>query len=134
MEYSVVRSDDVDRVDMDEMTDGLIQPDVRRIQAELDADDVVANLWYFDEDEAIVHHEHERQEEVYLVVEGEFEVKFGAAGDTDVERVEEGDVFRAAAGVPHGHKCLSQRGVIFAVGAPNVTDVNPETYTPYDEA
>ena len=135
MDYSVVDPDDVDRVDMGEMTDGMIEPDVRRIQAELDLDEMVANLWYFEEGESITHHEHEEQEEVYLVVEGEFEAKFGEAGDTDVETLYEGDVFSASAETPHGHRCVSEGGgAIFAVGAPNVTDVNPSTYTPYDDA
>lgn len=135
MEYSVVSPEDVDRVDMSELTDGVIQPDVRRIQAELELEEMVANLWYFDEDEAITHHTHEEQEEVYLVVEGEFEAKFGEAGDTDVETLEEGDVFSAAPDLPHGHRCTSEGGgVLFAVGAPNVTDVNPESYTSYEDA
>ncbi len=135
MSYSVVDPEDVDRVDMGDMTDGLIEPDVRRVQMELDLQEMVANLWYFDEGEAIVHHEHMEQEEVYLVVEGEFEAKFGEAGDAEVETIEEGMVFSAGPEVGHGHRCVSEGGgVVFAVGAPNETDVNPSTYTAYDDA
>lgn len=135
MDHAVVPTEDVPRVDMSETTDGIIDPDVRRVQAELGTENLVTNLWYFEEGEEMVHHVHDEQEEVYYVLEGEFELKLGEAGEAASHVVDEGTFFAAGAGVGHGHRCTSaDGGVLLAVGSPNVTDINPDTYTPVDEA
>lgn len=135
MDYAVVPPEDVPRVDMSEATDGIIQPDVRRIQAELGTENLVTNVWYFEEGEEMVHHVHDEQDEVYYVLDGEFELKLGKAGAAESRVVDEGTFFAAAAGVGHGHRCTSgDGGALLAVGAPNVTDIAPDTYTPVDEA
>lgn len=135
MDYAVVPTEAVPRVDMSEATDGIIDPDVRRVQAELRTENLVTNRWYFDEGEEMVHHVHDEQEEVYYVLEGEFELKLGEAGEAESRVVDEGTFFAVGAGVGHGHRCTSEDGgALLAVGAPNVTDINPDTYTPVDEA
>ncbi|WP_335999869.1 cupin domain-containing protein [Halorientalis halophila] len=135
MEYAVVDTEEIPKVDLDEALNGMFDPDVRRVQAELGTENLVASLWYFEEGEEMVHHEHEDQEELYYVLDGEFEVKLGDAGETETVVAEEGTFFAAGPGVGHGHVCTSaDGGVVLAVGSPNVTDINPETYTPVDEA
>lgn len=135
MEYAVVSDDDVPAVDLSEALDGMFDPDVRRVQADLGTEEMVVNLWEFEAGEEMVHHAHEDQEEVYYVLDGEFELKLGEAGDAEAVTVDEGTFFAAGTGTGHGHKCVGDgSGRLLAVGAPNVTDINPETYTPVDEA
>ncbi|MDY7083012.1 MAG: cupin domain-containing protein, partial [Halobacteria archaeon] len=132
--YEVVHTEDVPRVDLDEALDGMFDPDVRRVETQLGTEKMAPSLWYFDEGEEMIHHAHSEQEELYYVLEGEFEVKFGEAGDTETYNVGAGTFFAAGPDVEHGHKCVSERGIVLAIGSPNVTDINPDTYTPFDEA
>lgn len=134
MDYEVVSTEDVPKVDLSEALDGMFDPDVRRIETQLGTEEMVPSVWYFREGEEMIHHAHQEQEELYLVLEGDFRVKFGEPGSTEEHSVEEGDFFAAAPDVKHGHKCVSREGRILAVGSPNVTDINPSTYTPFDEA
>ncbi len=134
MDHAVVHTDAVPRVDMSETFDGLFDPDVRRVQAALGTEQLVTNLWYFEADETMVHHSHEQQEELFYVLEGEFAVKFGAVGATQTERVGVGGFFAAGPGVKHGHACVSDTGVLLAVGAPNEPDIQPASYTDFEDA
>jgi len=133
--YDTVSSEDVPRVDLSEALDGMFEPDVQRVQSELDLDEMVVNIWHFEEGESLMHHRHDEQEEFYYVLDGEFEIKFGEPGDTDLRRVGTGDMFAASPEVGRGYRCVSEGGgSVLAVGAPNVTDINPGSYTGYDEA
>lgn len=134
MDHAVVKTEEIPRVDMSETFDGIFDADVRRVQGSLETEQLVTNLWYFEAGEEMVHHEHAEQEELYYVLEGEFVVKFGDTGETETTTVTEGTFFAVGPDVGHGHKCVSEEGVVLAVGAPNVTDIQPETYTPFEEA
>jgi len=35
--------------------------------------------------------------------------------------------------VGRGYECVSETGTVLTVGAPNVVDIDPEKYTPFDE-
>ncbi|MFB6164783.1 MAG: cupin domain-containing protein [Haloarculaceae archaeon] len=132
--YSVVDTDDVPRVDMSEMLDGLLDPDVRRIQSELGTDESVVNVWYFEPGEQMPHHHHDEQEEVLYVLAGEFEVTLGEPGDVERRTVGPGDFWAAGPGVGHGHKYVGDdEGVVLGIGAPNVPDINSDTWQSVDE-
>ncbi|MFB6180112.1 MAG: cupin domain-containing protein, partial [Halorientalis sp.] len=97
--------------------------------------EMVVNVWYYDPGEEMPHHAHNDQEELFYVLEGEFELILGKEGDTERETVGPGAFYAAGPGVGHGHKNVGdEEGAILAVGAPNVADINPETWTPVDDA
>lgn len=134
MDYAVVSADDIEAVDLSEALDGMFDPAVRRVQADLGTEKMVVNIWEFESGEEMVHHAHEKQEEVYYVLEGEFKLKLGEASSAETVTADEGTGFAVGPETGHGHRCISEEGGrLFAVGAPNVTDINPETYTPFDE-
>jgi len=109
--------------------------EVRRVQTELGTEEMVTNVWEFEEGDAMVHHSHEEQEELYYVIAGEFRLKVGDVGETEEHTVSEGDLFAFSPDVGRGYECVSEDGgTVLSVGAPNVVDINPEKYTPYDDA
>ena len=134
MDYGVTSIEDVPSVDMGDAVEGM-DAEVRRVQTELGTDEMVTNVWEFEEGDAMVHHYHDEQEELYYVIKGEFRLKVGDVGDTEERRVEEGDVFAFAPEVGRGYRCVSEEGgTVLTVGAPNVVDIDPEKYTPFDDA
>lgn len=133
MDYGITSIEDVPSVDLSDAVEGM-DAEVRRVQTELGTDNMVTNVWEFDEGDAMVHHYHDEQEELYYVIEGEFRLKVGDAGDPEERTVEEGDIFAFAPDVGRGYVCVSEEGTMLTVGAPNVVDIDPEKYTPFEEA
>jgi quercetin dioxygenase-like cupin family protein len=135
MEYNIASIEDVPPVDLGNLGEVEMEPDVRRVQSELGAENMVANFWEFEEGDAMIHHRHEKQEELYYVVEGEFRLKVGEAGETKEYTVSEGELFVASPETGRGYRCVSEGGGhVLSVGAPNLTDINPEEYTSFEEA
>jgi quercetin dioxygenase-like cupin family protein len=102
-----------------------LQPDaVTNMEYEvLHTDEVNATLWYFEPGEEIGYHAHSEQEELYYVVEGEFSLKLGRSGETEIVEVGPGDFWAAGPGVGHGHRYVGDdEGVVLAIGAPPVED------------
>jgi quercetin dioxygenase-like cupin family protein len=132
--YEVVDTEDVPRMDMGELLDGLLETDARRITAALGAGESVISVWYFEPGESMPHHAHNEQEEVFYVLEGEFEVVLGPAEDVERKTIGPGSFYAAGPGVYHGHRYLGEdEGQLLAIGAPNVNDINPDTWTPVEE-
>ncbi len=122
-EYEVVSTEDVSKTDLSDVDALPPESDVRDIDAALGAEDVLVKLWYFEPGEEIQYHAHSEQEEIFYVLEGRFSLKLGRSGDTEVVEVSEGDWWRAAAMVGHGHRYLGdETGVVLAIGAPKVDD------------
>lgn len=110
-----------------------MEPDVRRVQSELEAEEMVANVWEFEEGDAIIHHRHGKREELYYVADGKFRLKVGDVGETEEYTVSEGELFVAAPETGRGYRCITEGGGhVLSVGAPNVTDINPEGYTSFE--
>jgi quercetin dioxygenase-like cupin family protein len=134
MGYGITSIEDVPSIDLSDAIDMDMDPEVRRVQTELGTEEMVTNVWEFEKGDAMVHHYHDEQEELYYVIDGEFRLKIGDAGDTEEHTVEEGDVFAFSPDVGRGYVCVSEKGTVLTVGAPNVMDIDPEKYTPFDEA
>jgi quercetin dioxygenase-like cupin family protein len=133
MEYGVTHREDVPLTDMNEMLDGMLDVHVQSITSQLEMDEMVANLWHFEPDDEMPHHVHSEQEELFYITEGKFVLKLGEPGNIESVEVGPGAFYAAGPGVGHGHRYVGDdEGVILAIGAPAVTDVNPETWTPTD--
>lgn len=119
MEYGVISTDDVPLTDLSEIDDVPPNLEVRPVSRELDTQKLTATLWYFAEGDEIRYHAHAEQEELYYVIEGQFSLKLGRSGETEIREVGPGDFWVAAQMIGHGHRCISAGGgTVLAVGAP----------------
>ncbi len=128
MEYEVLHADDADRTDLSEIEEIPPDLDITPVDDLLGLEEMQAKLWYFEPDEEINYHAHSEQEELYYVVKGEFSLKLGRSGDTEIVEVGPGDLWAAGPEVGHGHRYLGDdEGVVLALGAPPVHDpgLNP---------
>ncbi|MEF8837967.1 MAG: cupin domain-containing protein [Haloarculaceae archaeon] len=124
MDYEVLESvEDVPVTDLAEYDTVDADNDIRQLDAALALDTLRLKLWYFEPGEAVDYHAHLRQEEVYVALEGDFELELGDPDDTTVREVEAGAWWAAKPEVGHGHRYLGDdRGVALAIGAPPVDD------------
>lgn len=123
MEYEVLDLENVPLTDL--AGDDDVPPDleIRAIDAALGLSNLRAKAWYFEPGDEIGYHAHSTQEELYYVLEGEFSVKIGRSGETEIVEVGPGALYAAGPEVGHGHRYLGDdRGVILAFGAPAVDD------------
>jgi len=123
MEHEVIHTDEIDRTDLSEID--AVPPDleVKSVGRLMGLENLVATLWYFEPGEEIAYHAHSEQEELYFVVKGEFSLKLGRSGETEIVEAGPGDVWAAGPEVGHGHRYVGDdEGVVLAVGAPNVED------------
>jgi uncharacterized cupin superfamily protein len=123
VEHELLDTDDVDVTDLSTVEGVPPDLDVRGIGGALGLERLRATLWYFEPGEEIAYHAHAEQEELYYVVEGEFTVKLGRSGETEILEAGPGTFWAAGPEVGHGHRYVGDdRGVVLAVGAPNVDD------------
>lgn len=123
MDYEVVHADELDRTDLSEVEEVPPDLDVKSIGRVMGLDQMQASLWYFQPGEGIGYHAHSEQEELYYVVKGEFSLKLGRSGETEIVEVGPGDLWAAGPEMGHGHRYLGDdEGVVLAIGAPNVED------------
>lgn len=132
MEYAVTDTEDVPVTDLSEIDEIPPDLDVRGVDDALGCRNLAAKLWHFEESEEIQYHAHAEQEELFYVVEGEFSLKLGRSGDTEVVEVDEGAFWVAEPKIGHGHRCTSEDGgAVLALGAPPNSDpgLNPHELT-----
>ncbi|PSQ18295.1 cupin domain-containing protein [Halobacteriales archaeon QS_8_69_26] len=123
MDYEVVHTDDVDRTDLSEIDAVPPDLDIRAIDEVLGLEEMQAKIWYFQPGEEIAYHAHSEQEELYFVLEGEFSLKLGRSGETEIREVGPGAFWVAKPEVGHGHRYLGgDEGAVLALGAPAVHD------------
>jgi quercetin dioxygenase-like cupin family protein len=110
--YSKVSIDDIENREVEG-----IDPRLRAVGYELRPEEMRPNVWEFSEAEENNRHYHEAQEELYLVLEGRFNV---VVGEEQFE-VETGDVFVVE---PSAERKLTalEPSRLFVVGAPNEKD------------
>lgn len=133
MEYAYTTTDDVPITDLSEIDE--VPPDLnmRAIGRTLGCENLTVNIWYFEEGEEIQYHAHAEQEELFYVLDGEFSVKMGRSGETEVVELGEGAFWVAAPKIGHGHRCISGEGTVLALGAPNVQDPGLDPHQLSDE-
>jgi quercetin dioxygenase-like cupin family protein len=128
MEHAVTDPEDVPVTDLSEIDEVPPDLDVRGIDDALGCRNIAAKLWYFEEGEEIQYHAHAEQEELFYVVNGEFSLKLGRSGETEIVEVGEGAFWVAEPKIGHGHRCVSEDGGrVLALGAPPSADpgLNP---------
>lgn len=111
-----------DRRDMPEARQRIYEMDIRPVDVALGLENMRVKVWYFDEGEEITYHAHPTQEEFYYVMDGTFSLKLGPSGEEEYVEVGPGTVFAAGPRTGHGHRCISEDGVVLSIGAPNVDD------------
>lgn len=130
MHYKVVHEDDVPVTDLSEIEE--VPPDlnIRAVDSALGAEEIRCKLWYFEPGEEIQYHAHLQQEELYYVLQGDFSLKLGPSGDTEIVEAGPGTFWVAGPETGHGHRYVGEdEGVILAVGAPNVEDPGQDPHS-----
>lgn len=122
MEYKAVATEDVPRLDLAE-TDLPAEHDIRDIDDALDLSEMRVKIWYFEPGEEIQPHAHAEQEELYYILDGEFELVLGDPDDPETKTVSEGAFYVAGPKTGHGHRYIGDsRGAVMAIGAPPADD------------
>lgn len=134
MDRSVVHTGEIplfDPEDFDpEPSREMIELDMKAVDRALQTEELALKLWYFHPGEQMRYHAHRTQEEVYYVIRGEFSVILGPPEDLETYEVGPGDFYVAGPEVGHGHRYVGEdRGVVLAIGAPNVTDLGVDPAT-----
>ena len=123
MEYGVVLPDDAPRTDLSELDDIPVDLDVRSIGDALGLENMRINVWFFDPGDEIGYHAHSEQEECYYILKGDFSLKLGKSGDTELVEAGPGTFFAAGPGIGHGHRYVGDdEGIVLAIGAPAEDD------------
>lgn len=110
--YATVSIDDLELREVEG-----IEPGLRAVGYELRPDESRPNVWEYEAGESSRRHRHDRQEEVYLVLSGRFEL----AVDEETVDLKRGDV---AVVSPESWRTLTavEDGRVFVYGAPPVAD------------
>ncbi|MFC4988280.1 cupin domain-containing protein [Saliphagus infecundisoli] len=114
--YSHVSLEDVDAR---ELEDGA--PILRSVGIDLQPEEMRPSVWEYDAGEENVFHRQGSQEELYVVLEGSFDVTIERDDEREVLAVEAGDYLVVP---PESWRQLSARepSRVLVVGAPNVAD------------
>lgn len=133
-DYEVAHTEDVPVTDLSEIEEIPPDLDIRAIDEVLDPQNLRVKIWYFEPDEEIQYHAHAEQEELYYVLEGEFSLKLGRSGESEVVEVGPGAFWVAKPKVGHGHRYIGDdRGAVLAVGAPAMQDPGLDPHRLDDE-
>jgi quercetin dioxygenase-like cupin family protein len=93
-------------------------PRLKGVGYELRPQEMRPSVWVFDEGEAMKRHYQEEQEELYHVLSGRFEMRFG---DAETEELSAGDVMVVSPDEVRQLVCV-EPGEVFVVGAPATKD------------
>ncbi|MEF8786910.1 MAG: cupin domain-containing protein [Haloarculaceae archaeon] len=122
MAYDAAATEDIPLIDLYE-TELPAEHDIRDIDDALDLDQMRVKIWYFEPGEEIQPHAHAKQEELYYVLEGEFELTLGDPDESETKTISEGSFYVAGPETGHGHRYVGDdRGAILAIGAPQADD------------
>jgi quercetin dioxygenase-like cupin family protein len=93
-------------------------PKLKAVGYELRPEEMRPSVWVYEEGDAMNRHYHEEQEELYHVLSGRFEMRFG---DAETEELEAGDVMVVSPDEIRQLVCV-EPGEVFIVGSPPVKD------------
>lgn len=128
MEYEVVDTEDVPVTDLSEIESLPPDLEIRDIDAVLGTENMIVRIWYFEPGDEISYHAHSEQEELYYIIKGEFSLKLGKSGETEIVEAGPGTFYAAGPKTGHGHRYVGDdEGIVLAIGAPDVHDpgLNP---------
>lgn len=94
-----------------------VEPLLVAIGYELDATQMRPNIWQYEAGESNIPHQHEEQEELYLLIRGSVTIE---AGDTAHE-LTNGDVLLVEPSTTR-QVIAEEQSTLFVVGAPNVAE------------
>jgi len=119
--YSMVQLEHVDGQALEDRA-----PTRLPVGTELDTENLATSVWSYEKGEENVFHRHERQEELYTVLEGTIDLTLEYGEQRDVIELRAGDFVRVP---PETWRQFQARSsaVVLAVGAPNVDDGVLET-------
>lgn len=123
MDYEVLHTEDMPLIDLSE--NPKLPPDqaIRAVDEELGVEKLHTKIWYFEPGEEIQYHAHAEQEEMFLILEGEFSLRLGRAGEEEFVEVGPGTFYAAKPGIGHGHRYIGDdRGAVLAIAAPPTRD------------
>ena len=114
--YSMVRLEDVEAHELEGEA-----PTLRSIGYELEPEQMRPAVWEYEAGEENAYHRQERQEELYVVLEGTFDVTIERDDEREVVALEDGDCLLVP---PESWRQLEaiEDGKVLVVGAPNVKD------------
>jgi quercetin dioxygenase-like cupin family protein len=132
-EYTVVSTEDVERVDLTDVEEYPLSVDVRAIASALGSAELRVNVWHLDPGEEVPFHVHTEQEELFYVREGEFRVWVGDPDDAETFTADAGAFWVVGPDWGRGHRCVgNEEGTLLAFGTPAVDDYSPE-WIPLEE-
>lgn len=110
--------------DIDEVPDQFDRLGVQNIDEQhLATEEMKVKIWHVPPGERLGPHGHRRQEEVYYVLEGIFQVSIGQPGETDTYEAEPGTVFAVSPEMVRGYENIGDEpGRVLVVAAPNVDE------------
>lgn len=114
--YSMVQLEHVDGRDLDEQAPVMVP-----LGEELEAENLGVNVWKYERGETNAFHRHERQEELYVILEGTIDLTVERGEERDVLELRKGDAVIVA---PESWRQFEARddATVIAVGAPKVDD------------
>lgn len=128
MDYEYVDVEDVDLIEMEALDQ--FPKGHKQLTAALGLEESHLNVWYYEPGDKTEYHAHLDQEEVFYILEGEFELTLGDPDDMETVTAGPGTVYAAGPETGHGHRYVGDdQGVVLAVGAPPVDDTfrDPES-------
>lgn len=121
MEYEVARTSEIEVTDLFQSEEVLLDMSIRDVSDVLGTEELLAKLWYFEPGDEVPYHAQAIQEEFYYIIEGEFSIKIGRSGDTEIVERGPGTFYAAGPQIGHGHRYLGdEQGRILAIAAPAV--------------
>ena len=115
--YSLVTLDEVDTHEFDDMG-----PTLRSIGYHLRPKELRPAIWEYDAGESNRYHRQGEQEELYVVLEGAFDVTIEREDDRDVVALEKHDCLVVPPESWRQLEATADGSSILVVGAPNVKD------------
>lgn len=114
--YSLIDLENVDPRDIED-----VEPTLRPIGLELGTERMRPSVWEYDRGEENTYHRQEKQEELYVVLEGTVDVTIERGDDRDVVELSSGDILAVP---PDSWRQLEaiEESRVLVVGAPNVDD------------
>jgi mannose-6-phosphate isomerase-like protein (cupin superfamily) len=124
--YAVVDRQDAPvthMADVEAVHDEFDALDVRNVDEPLATEEMKVKVWTIPPGKRMGAHGHERQEELYYVLQGTFDLRIGPPDEAETVQVDEGTFFAASPGLVREYTNVGEDdGRVLVVAAPNVDE------------